>query len=49
MHGTGTTRFGILSAQQVRAFSALVRVLELPVHECPLWRPWCVSLLVPVV
>jgi hypothetical protein len=33
MHGSGATCFG-----EVRALSALVRVLEVPVHEFPLQR-----------
>jgi len=38
-----------VSVQQVRALSALVRVLEVPVDESPLKCPWCVPLPVPVV
>ena len=38
-----------VSVQQVRVLSALVRGLEVPVDECPVQCPWCVSLLVPEV
>jgi hypothetical protein len=38
-----------VSVQQVRALSALVRVLEVPMDEFPLQCPWCVPLPVPVV
>ena len=31
------------------ALSASMRVLDVPVDECPMWYPWCVSLLVPGV
>ena len=38
-----------LSARQVRVLSALMRVLDVPVGECPLECPRCVFFLVPVV
>ena len=46
MHGFGATFFGVCTAR-VRALSALVRVVEVPVDEFPLQRPWCAPLPVP--
>ena len=48
MHGFWATFFGVCTAR-VRALSALVRVVEVPVDEFPLQCLWCVPLPVPVV
>ena len=38
-----------MSVQQVRALSASVRVLEVPVDEFPFHCPWCLLIPLPVV